>query len=93
MSKVPKFKAKPVVKPSLRISLLGKRSKEDRDAIISLLEEDDEMSAETRERYAAMLLLDFKKMTTEQQDRFAAIMQKGNVDERKRIACILSQKQ
>jgi hypothetical protein len=92
MADVRKFKARRAERPSLLISLLGKRSKEDRDAIISLLENDKKMRADARERYAAMLLLDFNKMEKDQQDRFAAMMQTGNPDERQRIACVVTRK-
>ena len=78
-------------KPTLtsNYTALGKRDSKDRDMIIALLEGDPKMPQERRERFAVMMFLDWEKMNADQQNRFAAVMERGSPDERRRIGCLV----
>ena len=83
---------KAVTKPTplFNYKLLGRRDPIDRDMIITLLEREHDMPSARRERFAAMMFLDWNKMNEDQQRRFAVVMEKGNPDERHRIGCLVT---
>ncbi|HTR19143.1 MAG TPA: hypothetical protein VMH91_04190 [Candidatus Paceibacterota bacterium] len=62
------------------------------ELLVTSLEVEKKMPADTRHSVAAMLFSDFHKMGKKLQDRFAAIMNRGTPDERRRIGSLIERK-